>query len=160
MAYQQALDARLQQESPGGYEPGAVVLTDAGEHPRARYVAHVAVMDYREGSGIIARPDHARIERGASTLWAELAALPEPVSIGMVALGAGTGGLGLRDSVAIACRSLQAQLDRNAGSLSRVVFVAYDELEFVNTIATVREHFELDLDRFDSRIRDFLKAVT
>jgi O-acetyl-ADP-ribose deacetylase (regulator of RNase III) len=157
--YQSALDERLQREFGGGLEPGAVVITDAGSHPRAKYVAHVAVMDYRPGPGIVSRPDAARIERGAAELWTKLAALPHPVSVGMVALGAGTGGLGLRDSVRIACTTLKAQLETDPGRICAVQFVAYDELEFANTIDTVRQHFELDLGKLDEHTRRLVEAV-
>jgi len=80
----------------GETAPGAVWLTHAGTHPRARFVAHVAVMDYREDVAQRA-PDAARIQRASAALWTVLETLPlHEVSVGMVALGVGTGGLGER----------------------------------------------------------------
>lgn len=46
--FQAALDELLEKRG-GPLEPGDVVLTNAGAHRRARYIAHVAVMDYRGG---------------------------------------------------------------------------------------------------------------
>ena len=147
--FQARLTALREERWPGGMEPGDVVLTDANAHPRAKHVAHVAVMDYRDRPDARPRPDDVRIERGCTELWRQLAALPAPVSVGMVALGAGTGGMGLRDSVSIACRALARQLEADAGAINEVVFVAYDGLEFVNTLAAVRDHFDVDLAGID-----------
>ena len=61
--YQGFLDAELARQG-GGLDPGAVVVTHAGTHPRARFVAHVAVMDYRAVATAVA-PDLARIDRAS-----------------------------------------------------------------------------------------------
>src|SRR6185295_15641710 len=108
-------------------EPGAVLITDAGTHPRARWVAHVAVMDYRDQPNVEPRPTLARIEHGARALWSLCEGLDaSALSIAMVALGAGTGGLGLRDSVGIACRTLSEHLEATpATKIARVIFVAW-----------------------------------
>lgn len=157
--FQARLTALLQERWPGGMEPGDVVITDAHSHAQASHVAHVAVMDYRERADARPRPDAARIERGCAELWRQIAALPRQVSVGMVALGAGTGGMGLRDSVSIACRALQRQLEDDAGGITRVVFVAYDQLEFVNTLAAVRDHFDVDLSDIDPAAIRLLEAL-
>lgn len=47
--YQEAISRALQETYGGPMEPGEVLVTDAGEHSRARWVAHAAVMDYRAG---------------------------------------------------------------------------------------------------------------
>ena len=157
--YQRSLDARLAGASAAGLEPGEVVVTDAGTHPRAQWVAHVAVMDYRKRDGIIARPDLPRLERAAKNLWSALAELPGSVSVGMVALGAGTGGMGLRQSVEVSCRALRQQIDHGAGSIASVTFVSYEQLDFINTIATVRQHFPINLEDFDEPTRRLVEVV-
>ncbi len=159
-AFQDQLDKLLADTSPDGLEPGAVVMTDAPGHPRARLVAHVAVMDYRQVAGAIPRPDLARIETGARNLWTTICALAEPVSVAMVALGAGTGGIGLRDSVNVACRTLKNQLDNEPGALKRVVFVAYDLIEYINTAAVVRQHFaHTDLSTMTDEHRQMMESL-
>ena len=45
--YQEKIFAALEEKFHGPMKPGEVLLTDAGTHPRAAWVAHVAVMDYR-----------------------------------------------------------------------------------------------------------------
>jgi len=47
--YQDHITRELAEAFGGPMLPGQVLVTDAGTHPRARWVAHVAVMDYREG---------------------------------------------------------------------------------------------------------------
>ena len=140
---------QLRVETPDGWEPGAVAITSAGNHPHARYVAHVAVMDYRPIPNARPRPDLNRIRLGYENLWSSLAQLDGPLSVGTVALGAGTGGLGLRDSIRIACETLKQAAPNNIGS---VTFVAYQLHELVNTVAVVRDHFDLPLDDFDPEL--------
>lgn len=155
--FQRVLDELLAAEHGGSVEPGAVVLTGAHHHPRARHVAHVAVMDYRAGAHVVARPDEARLREGYEALFAALSALPGgPHSVALVALGAGTGGFGLRPSVALACESLRRHLDRGASNLSQVLFVAYDALECANTFETVRAFFEVDPATLSADVRALL----
>jgi O-acetyl-ADP-ribose deacetylase (regulator of RNase III) len=153
--FQEELDALLAARHPGGLEPGAVVITGAGTHRRARWVAHVAVMDYRDRPDAQPLPTLARIERGTRALWQQVESLPSPaVSVAIVALGAGTGGLGLRDSVEIACRTLQAHLEAHPASrITHVTFVAWALHEHANTIAVVHRHFPQDLAALDPDLR-------
>ncbi len=130
----------------GATEPGAVWLTHAGTHPRARFVAHVAVMDYRADATRRA-PDAARIQRACAALWTVLETLPhDGLSVGMVALGAGTGGLGERLPTELACKTLRAhRAARPSTKIARVVFFGYTPLEFANVADVVAAHFDVDL---------------
>jgi hypothetical protein len=76
-------------------------------------------------------------------LWRAIEALPEkPLSVGMVALGAGTGNLGVRLPTEIACETLKAHLARTPESrIARVVFHGYQLHEFANVLHVVRKHF-------------------
>jgi O-acetyl-ADP-ribose deacetylase (regulator of RNase III) len=154
--FQGVLDALLRDRYRGGLEPGAVVMTDAHQHLRAKDVAHVAVMDYREGAHIVSRPDADRLRRGYDALFAAIAASPDgPHSVAVVALGAGTGGFGLRQSVGLACERLAHHLE-TAGGISQVLFVAYDALECANTFEAVKEHFDVDPSTLSADVRSLL----
>jgi O-acetyl-ADP-ribose deacetylase (regulator of RNase III) len=137
--FQNVIDASL--ESRGGtVEPGDVWITTAGSHPRARYVAHVAVMDYRDDSTAPRGPDEHRIHRGCTHLWNALDALPyeRPLSIGMVALGAGTGALGVRMPTEVAVRTLLAHVAAHPTTcIASVVFHGYDLVEYLNVVAAL-----------------------
>ncbi len=150
--FQERLDRIV--EEHGAIEPGDVIITDAHQHPRAKHVAHVAVMDYRPGASE-PRPTLARVRLGCERLWPAVAALGPGTAIGMVALGAGTGGLGLRDSIAVACETLRACGDPR---IARVVFCAYALHEAVNTLAVVRRHFAVDVAHLDPRIVELADA--
>lgn len=127
----------------GALAPGEALLTHAGTHPRAKFVVHVAVMDYREGARQVF-PDEARIRKGSDRVWriVEDELPPGAYSIGMVALGAGTGGLGERLPTSITCASLQAHLAARATTkLARVVFHGYTPPEYANVRDVVRAAF-------------------
>lgn len=142
--FQETIDRALARRG-GSMEPGDVLLTHAGTHPRARFVMHVAVMDYRDHGVTRASPDEARIRRGSEKLWDALEDLPEPVSVGMVALGAGTGGLGERLPTSIACTTLQAHLaGRTTTKIARVVFHGYTLPEYVTVLDVVSDAFPMD----------------
>ncbi len=137
------LTEKWREAHPAGLPPGAVTISGAGDHPHARFIAHVAVMDYRPGRERSARPDLDRIERGCVALWHAIDGLGVPnLHIAMPALGTGTGGLGLRDSVAIACRTLRAHVDAET-AVTKVTFYALELHHYVNTLDVVRRHFEL-----------------
>jgi O-acetyl-ADP-ribose deacetylase (regulator of RNase III) len=103
--FQAQLDALIDKRG-GPLKPGDIVMTTAGAHKKAKWVAHVAVMDYRYGVSAQSFPTVQRVRESCAKLWAAIDALGEDVSVAMVALGAGTGGLGLVDSVAAACDTL------------------------------------------------------
>lgn len=124
----------------GSISPGTVVITHAGTHPRAKHVAHVAVMDYREGVSAKAFPTLELVRGACVSLWAAVGELPtRPLSVAMVALGAGTGGLGLVDSVNVACETL---LKASASSpIERVTFYGYSLHEYLAMAGAVVRHF-------------------
>lgn len=107
--YQEKVLAALEHHFKGPMQPGEVLLTDAGTHPRARWVAHVAVMDYREGHTAKSAPTVETIRAGAQRLWEVVEAIPGgPHSVAVVALGAGTGNLGVAVSTRIGAETLKA----------------------------------------------------
>lgn len=142
----------------GPMAPGDVLVTDAGAHPRARWVAHVAVMDYRAGSGARALPTHDVIARGCANLWAALEELPIGVSVAMPALGAGVGRLGARDSTRIACQSLQDHLHtRPTSRIDAVTFYGYLLHEYIAIADVVGSSFAgVDLPE---HVREHLEAT-
>ena len=68
--YQEKVLAALEHEFHGPMQPGQVLLTHAGTHPRAIWVAHVAVMDYREGHTAKSAPTLDTIRAGCARLCA------------------------------------------------------------------------------------------
>ena len=117
-------------------QPGQVLITDAGAHPTARWVAHVAVMDYRQGFTAASYPTPELVERACKALWQAIEAIGEKsLSVAMVALGAGTGNLGLRRSMEIACTTLAEHLStRPEGAIGDVTFYGYELHEFLVTL--------------------------
>lgn len=135
--YQARILEALDQTYGRAMAPGEVLVTDAGTHPRARWVAHVAVMDYREGEERHARPTPERIRVACERLWDAVEAVGQPSSVAMVALGAGVGGLGVREPTRLACETLAAHLAASPASvLERVTFYGW-ALEEVLAIADV-----------------------
>ncbi len=142
-AYQQHLFDELKRQKNGPMFPGDVMLTDAGRHPKAKWVAHVAVMDYRDGFRGESAPDLGRIRLGCERLWDALETLPEPqLSVAMVALGTGTGGLGLRDSVKVSAETLKAHCAiLPTSKVMRVRFYGFATQEYVAMAAELMAHF-------------------
>ncbi|MFY2562866.1 macro domain-containing protein [Corallococcus terminator] len=150
-----ALNARF----GGPMAPGEVLVTEAGAHPTAKWVAHVAVMDYREGIHGGSFPDTQRIREACARLWEALEQLDEAdLSVAMVALGAGTGGLSLRESVELACSTLGEHLRaREHSRLGRVVFYGYNLPEYIATVDVVSRHFELPEGSVSREVLDFVE---
>lgn len=146
--FQAEIHRALTERFGGPMPPGAVLLTHAGKHPRARHVAHVAVMDYREGFSGRSRPTLELIRSACATLWRELEALPRltegPLSVAMPALGAGTGQLGVRGPTAAACETLAEHVAATpATQLGRVVFYGYELHEYIAVVDEVSSRFRL-----------------
>ncbi len=143
--FQAKIEEALQATFGGPMTPGDVLVTDAGTHPSARFVAHVAVMDYREGFTGASFPTEQTVARGCQHLWAALERLEVPaLSVAMVALGAGTGQLGVRRSYELACQSLTAHLQAvPASRLARVTFWGYELHEYVIAVQVVSRFFAL-----------------
>lgn len=152
--YQKYIHGELQKHYQGPMEPGQVLMTSAGQHPTAKWVAHVAVMDYRQGFTAASYPSLQRIKACYQNLWLAIENLTEHnnYSIAMVALGAGTGNVGLRNSVETACQTLTEHLaahrDTRIGDLT---FYGYELPEYLNTLAVVKSHFPIP----DSEIPEF-----
>jgi O-acetyl-ADP-ribose deacetylase (regulator of RNase III) len=108
--YQEHITKALHSRFGEAMEPGDVLITDAGAHPTAKWVAHVAVMDYRKGFTGNSFPTLEVIERGCTKLWPAVEDLGEDVTVAMVALGAGTGQLGVREPTRIACETFLEHL--------------------------------------------------
>jgi O-acetyl-ADP-ribose deacetylase (regulator of RNase III) len=140
--FQAEIHQALHQHFGASMEPGSVLLTSAGKHPRARHVAHVAVMDYRAGFTGDSFPSLGLIERCCVNLWAALETLPGelPVTVAMVALGAGTGQLGVKDSVAAACVTLRRHLEKPS-RIQAVTFYGYQLVEYLAMAHEVARHF-------------------
>jgi len=130
--YQEHLDAELSRR-PSGLAQGDAIVTHAGSHPRARAVVHVAVMDYSDGFSARSFPSLAVVARGARRTWELVEGLDLPrVRVAMVALGAGTGGLGVADSTRVACETLREHLARQEGSrIAGVTFYGFTLVEHV-----------------------------
>jgi O-acetyl-ADP-ribose deacetylase (regulator of RNase III) len=133
--YQAHIDEALTARFGGPMEPGDVLVTDAGAHPRAKWVAHVAVMDYRSGFGM---PTLEVIRRGCENLWRAIDALPDRVTVAMVALGAGTGQLGVREPTRIACETLT---QRSTPRVEGVTFYGFMLHEFLAMADVVTSFF-------------------
>ena len=132
--YQEQVLAALEHEFHGPMQPGQVLLTDAGTHPRARWVAHVAVMDYREGHTAKSAPTLDTIRAGCERLWDVVEHLPGEgaQSVAMVALGAGTGNLGVSEPIRIASHTLKAHLAKFPGTrLERVTFYGFQLPDYI-----------------------------
>lgn len=159
--FQATIHEALKATFGGPMAPGQVLITGAGSHPTARFVAHVAVMDYRQGFHAGSYPDLARIEVCCRNLWAALGRLEGagPVSVAMVALGAGTGRLGVRAPTEIACRTLQEAAEALAGRVSEVIFYGYDLTEYLNMLDVVSAHFPLDEEGLDEDTRRYLALL-
>lgn len=145
--FQEHIAGALRARFGRSMEPGEVLITDAGTHARARHVAHVAVMDYREGAGESA-PDAEIIRQGTRNLFVALAVLPDSsrLTVGMVALGAGTGGLGVRLPTEIACEELKGR------AFAEVVFHGFQYVDYMNVLSVVMRHFDMDTSGLDPEL--------
>ena len=114
--YQDHISRALEEAHGGPMKPGEVLITDAGTHPRARLIAHIAVMDYRRGFTGSSFPTLDLIRTCWRNFFRAVGTLSEPVTVAMVALGAGTGQLGARESTEIAVESLVAYERDHAGA--------------------------------------------
>lgn len=124
--------------------PGSVLLTSAGTHPRAKFVAHLSVMDYRGGFTADSMPSLETVRTCCEHLWNELEHLPGtgPVTVAMVAIGAGTGNLGVVDPTRITCETLVAHLrNRPSSRLERVTFYGYLLHEYIAIAKVLLDFF-------------------
>lgn len=151
------LTKALQAAFHGPMEPGQVLVTNAGTHPRAQWIVHVAVMDYRQGMGPQSYPTLETVRRGCERLWQAVEALPgsDRHSVAMVALGAGTGDLGVAEPTRLAAETLKAHAAATPDSrIERVRFYGYLDHELwpmaealVKVFPAVREGLSAELKR-------------
>jgi O-acetyl-ADP-ribose deacetylase (regulator of RNase III) len=154
--YQEHIYRELERVYAGPMQPGQVLITDAGTHPTARYVAHCAVMDYREGFTAQSYPTLELIDKCCENLWAAIETLDAPVSIAMVALGTGTGRLGLRDSTEVACCSLERHIA--SAKIGDVTFYGYELYEYVVILEVVLAHFDVPDQTIPDEVKQYLRA--
>ncbi len=157
--FQAEIHRALQEEAGGPMEPGDVLVTGAGAHPTAKWVVHVAVMDYRNGFTGATYPDAERIEACCIDLWSVLEEIdsPVPLTVAMPALGAGTGQLGVRLPTEIACDTLRAHLaGRGSTMIGEIVFYGYLLHEFIAVCDVVSSRFDVS-DQTPPEVRTFLK---
>lgn len=157
----QILEA-LQSRFAGPMPPGEVLLTGAGAHHTAKWVAHVAVMDYRQGMGPHSFPTIDTIRTGCERLWEALERVPGagPLSVAMVALGAGTGDLGVAESTRVAVETLKAHGQRAASSrIERVRFYGYLAHELVPMARALVQEYPEVLRRLPSEVRHGLETA-
>lgn len=132
--YQEKVLAALEHQFHGPMKPGEVLLTHAGTHPRAVWVAHVAVMDYREGRTAKSAPTIETIRAGCERLWDVVEQIPGVglQSVAMVALGAGTGHLGVAEPIRVAAQTLKAHVEKHPNTrIERVTFYGYQLPDYV-----------------------------
>lgn len=143
-AYQTQVLELLQKEHGGPLAPGEVFITHAGTHLRAKYVAHVAVMDYRKGYGTAPDPTIDLIRTALERLWNAVEALPGDGkhSVALCSLGAGTGNLGVIEPNRAAAETLKAHWESHPHSrIEKVVFYGYREPEEDAIAKEVARHF-------------------
>ncbi len=132
--YQENVLAALERHFKGPMRPSEVLLTHAGTHPRAVWVAHVAVMDYREGFSATSHPTVDTIRMACERLWDVVETIPGAgaQSVAMVALGAGTGNLGVAEPTRIAAQTLKAHVAIHTNTrIERVAFYGFQLPDYV-----------------------------
>ncbi len=160
--FAQQVNLELQRKHAGPMRPGQVLMTHAGAHPRARWVAHVAVMDYREGFSGKSFPTLDTIRTGCESLWDAIEAVPGdgPLSVAMVALGGGTGSLGVREPIDIAAQTLKAHAAiHKTTRISQVVFYGYLEQEYFAMAEVLLRHYPELEARLPRDVVEFLSRL-
>ncbi len=153
----------LQARFGGPMPPGEVLLTQAGTHRTAKWVAHVAVMDYRKGMGPHSFPTVDTVSTGCARLWEVLETLPgpEPLSVAMVAVGAGTGDLGVAESTRVAVETLKAHSRRRATSrIARVRFYGFLAHELLPMATAVAREFPEVLRSLPAEVRHGMETAS
>lgn len=154
--YQEKILAELERQFHGPMQPGQVLLTDAGTHPRAAWVAHVAVMDYREGFNGSSFPTVDRIRLACERLWDVIEAIPDEGthSVAMVALGAGTGNLGVAEPTRIAAQTLKAHVAIHPNTrIDRVTFYGFQLPEYIAVAHVLAVEFPEVKDQLPEEVR-------
>ncbi len=158
--YQAYLLEQLQSRCAGPLEPGGVLITGAGTHPNARYVAHAATMDYRQGFTGSSYPTLELVEQCYARIWNALADLGEDkLSVAVVALGAGTGQLGVRAPMEKACETLRDFLaGPRASAIGDLCFYGFSLVEHIATLEAVSRHFVVPPETLDPEVLAYMRA--
>ena len=154
--YQKHLAEELVRQKGGPMVPGDVLVTDAGAHPTARHVVHVAVMDYRYDVGPSSFPTPARVRTACERLWEVIEVVPGdgPLTVAMVALGAGTGQLGVAEPTRIAAETLKAHFAIfPRPRIERVCFYGYQTHEYLAMAEELARHYPEVLEGLPPEVR-------
>jgi O-acetyl-ADP-ribose deacetylase (regulator of RNase III) len=160
--FQEQVNLELQRKFGGPMKPGQVLMTHAGKHPRARWVAHVAVMDYRQGFSGASFPTKDTIRTGCESLWDAIETIPGDgkLSVAMVALGGGTGSLGVREPARVAAETLKAHAAiHRLTRIEKVVFYGYLEQEYVAMAEVLFEMFPSIADSLPKDVLELIKRL-
>ncbi len=160
--FQEQIHLELKRKFGGPMMPGMVLMTNAGKHPHAKWVAHVAVMDYRQGFNGDSFPTPDTIRTGCEQLWDAVESLPgtDPVTVAMVALGGGTGKLGVREPIRAAAETLKAHIALHHGTrIVKVVFYGYLEQEYLAMAEVLLKHFPELEQSLPRDVLDFVARV-
>lgn len=159
--FQSEIESQIAADHGGASMPQySVILTGAGTHRRARFVAHVAVMNYDDGFTGTSFPHLEGIERACVALWNAVSHAPGgPHTVAMVALGAGTGQLGAVQTTHVACRTLQSHLRAHPQSIKEVTFYGYTILEFAAIANVVSSYWQLPAGAISGEQRPFVEAL-
>lgn len=158
--YQEKVLAMLEHQFKGPMMPGQVLLTHAGTHPRAVWVAHVAVMDYRPGHEANSHPTIDTIRTGCERLWDVVETIPGAgtQSVAMVALGAGTGNLGVAEPTRIASETLKAHVALHPSTrIERVTFYGFQLPDYIAVAHVLAVQFPEVLEQLPEEIRRFIE---
>ena len=140
--------------------PGEVCVTNAGTHPNAKYVAHAAIMDYRQGFTGSSYPTLELVEQSYARIWNALADLGEDgLSVAIVALGAGTGQLGARAPMEKACETLRDFLDGpRASAIGDLCFYGFSLVDYIATVEAVSRHFVVPPETLDPEVLAYMRS--
>lgn len=158
--YQEKVLAALEHHFHGPMKPGQVLLTHAGTHPRAVWVAHVAVMDYREGFTGKSFPTVDLIRTACERLWDVVEGIPGAgaQSVAMVALGAGTGNLGVAESIRIGAETLKAHVAIHQNTrIERVTFYGFQLPDYIAVAHVLVKYFPEVKEQLPPEVRQFVE---
>lgn len=158
--YQAHIHRERDRRRGGSLEPGEVLITDAGTHPHARFVAHAAVMDYR-GVGGDPMPDLERLDACYRNLFDAIEELDEDsLSVAMVALGAGTGRLGARASMECAGAALRRHCEsRDNSRISEIVFYGFELPEYLVMVEIAIRDLAIGDETLSDEVRDYVRKL-
>ena len=137
--FEDAVVAQMYERFNGPMAPGQVLITRAGLHPSALWVAHVALADYRNGYVDAAQISPQTLRAAFTNLLREiesLAAAP-PISIAVPAMAS--------SAIATLCAALHEHFVFTENSkIGAVTFYGPSFAEYVNVAEEVSAYFEID----------------